>query len=207
MGTLGPDLGVPDPKDLVELLSASTVEMTRQKVEEKIYNHPTGLRLLFGSVHPKDAALVSAIAPMESLVKRLSFLTPYLILDFGAGLTPLAQKLISACNLILVIVEAVPEALVRSRALVADLIELGTLKQNIHLAINNRVRSEIQMNIAQVEAELGQAPLAAITPAPELLYMAVRMKTTALAAKPDSVTAQQFTKLAAAVLDFEKRST
>jgi hypothetical protein len=56
-----------------------------------------------------------------------------------------------------------------------------------------------------VEEQLGRPPVVAITPAPELLYLASRMKTTALATRPDSLTSQQFSKLAAAVLEIEKK--
>jgi nitrogenase subunit NifH len=60
--------------------------------------------------------------------------------------------------------------------------------------------------MSQVEELLGQAPLIAITPAPELFYAANRMKTTVVSDRPDSLTAQQFTKLAKELLDIEKRT-
>jgi MinD-like ATPase involved in chromosome partitioning or flagellar assembly len=56
-----------------------------------------------------------------------------------------------------------------------------------------------------VQEVLGQEPIVAVTPAPELLYMATRMKTIAVLSQPESLTAQQFTKLAAAMLDLEKQ--
>ena len=70
----------------------------------------------------------------------------------------------------------------------------------------NRIRSDTQLTMPLMESQLGQTPVVAITPAPELIYMATRMKTIAIFSSPDSLTAQQFAKLAAAVLDFEKRN-
>ncbi len=205
MGSLGPDLGEPKPTALVELLSGNLAEMTRQKVKEELFVHETGLRLLFGSVQPKDTALANAVAPMETLVNRLSYLTPYLVLDLGAGLTPLAQKLGAACNLILVVAEPVANALAHSRMLMDDLIEMGFPKGNIQAIVVNRIRSDTQLAMPLMESQLGQTPLVAITPAPELIYQATRMKTLAIASRPDSLTAQQFARLAAAVLGFEKK--
>jgi hypothetical protein len=49
------------------------------------------------------------------------------------------------------------------------------------------------------------SPLSFITPAPELIYQANRVKTYAIASRPDSLTAQQFIALANAVLAFEKK--
>ena len=205
MGSIGPDMGEPNPKALMELISTNLAEMTRQKVKEDLFVHENGLRVLFGSVQPKDATLVNSIAAFEALVNRLSYLTPYLVLDLGAGLTSLAQKLIASCNLIFVLAEPVANAAAHSRMLIDDLVDLGIDKQIIKVVVVNRIRSDTQLNMAQMEEQLGQAPVVAITPAPELIYMSIRTKTTVISSRPDSMTAQQFTKMATTVLDFEKQ--
>ena len=204
MGSLGPDLGELKPKALTELLSGNIADMTRQKVKEGLFVHETGLRLLFGSVEPKDTALANFAAPMEALVNRLSYLAPYLVLDLGAGLTSLTQKLVASCNLIFVLVEPVANALTHSRMLINDLIDAGVPKANVQVVVVNRIRSDTQLTMQEMENQLGQTPVVAITPAPELVYMATRMKTPAIFSRPDSLTAHQFAKLAAYVLDFEK---
>jgi MinD-like ATPase involved in chromosome partitioning or flagellar assembly len=204
MGSLGPDLGELEPQALVDLLSGNLVDMTRQKVKEKLFVHETGLRLLLGSVHPKDNALASALEPMEMLVNRLSFLARYLVLDMGAGLTPLAQKLVPSCNMLIVLAEPVVNALAQSKMLIDDLVALGVARKRIPLVIVNRIRSDTQLGLSQIENQLGQSPVVTITPAPELLYQATRSKTIAIAARPESLTAQQFAALATAMLNAEK---
>jgi MinD-like ATPase involved in chromosome partitioning or flagellar assembly len=123
----------------------------------------------------------------------------------GAGLTPLVQKLAASCNLLFVVAEPVANAVAHSRMLIDDLADLGINKQIIKVVAVNRIRSDTQLNMVQMEEQLGQAPVVAITPAPELIYMSIRTKTTVISSRPDSFSAQQFTKLAAAVLDFEKQ--
>ena len=205
MGTLGPDMGDANPRVLTELLSSNQSDMTRQKIQEKLHTHGTGLRLLFGSVQAKDGLLINAPVLMEALVNRMSYLTPYLVLDLGAGLTPLTLKLLPACNILLVLVEPVTNSVVHSKALITDLADLTGSRENIHAIVVNRIRSDTQLNMTQMEELLGQTPLIAITPAPELVYEATRMNTTIIAARPESLTAQQFARLAAAMLDFEKQ--
>jgi len=204
MGTLGLDMGEMNPNVLTELLTANLPDISRQKIQEKLFTHDTGLRLLFGSIQAKDGLLLNTPTLMEAAVIRMSYLTRYLVLDLGAGLTPLTQKLIPMCDTLLVLVEPVTNSVIHSKALITDLVELTGSKQKIHAIAVNRVRSDTQLNMTQMEELLGQTLLIAITPAPELLYMAARMKTTAIAARPDSLMAQQFTKLTAALLDFEK---
>ncbi len=205
MGTLGPDMGEANPKILSDLLSANLSELTRQKVSENLFVLETGLRLLFASVQPKDGLLMSALGPMEALVNRMSYLAPYLILDLGSGLSPVTQKLVPSCNYFLVLVEPVTNSVIHSKALIADLAELAGSTQKVQAVVVNRIRSDTQLNMAQIEELLGQTPLIAITPAPELLYTATRLKSTALAARPDSLTAQQFTKLAQEIIDLDKK--
>jgi CheY-like chemotaxis protein len=206
MGTLGPDMGEPKPVALKELISGKLSDMTRQYVKEQLFSHPTGLQILAGTIQPKDSLLMNALQAYEALVNRLSYLGKFLVLDLGAGLTPLAQKLLPACNVVVVIVEPVGNSVVHAKAMLADLAELGVPPQKTVPVVVNRIRSDTQLNWAQVEEQLGKPPVVAITPAPELLYLAARMKTTALAARPDSLTAQQFDKLAATILEIERQN-
>jgi CheY-like chemotaxis protein len=205
MGTLGPDMGDPNPMVLTDLLSANLSDMTRQKIQEKLFTHKSGLRLLFGSIQAKDGLLLKAPEMMEALVNRLSYLTPYLVLDLGAGLTSITEKLLPACNIILVLVEPVMNTVAHSKALISDLADLTGSKENIYAIVVNRIRSDTQLNMAQMKEILGLTPLVAITPAPELHYSATRTKNTAISTRPDSLTAQQYAKLAEDILEFEKK--
>jgi CheY-like chemotaxis protein len=205
MGTLGPDLGETNPSALTELLSSTPAELTRQKIHDKLYRLPSGLRLLFGSVQAKDGLLANASDMMDALVDRLSYLAPYLVMDLGAGLRPMIQKVLPACNILLVVVEPVMNSVIYSKALINDLADLTGSRENIHAIVVSRIRSDTQLTLAQMEEILGLNPLIAITPAPELIYTAARMKTTAFAANPESLTTQQFTKLADTIISIEKQ--
>lgn len=205
MGTLGPDLGDPDPQALKTLIQGKMSGISRQNVKRQLFYHNTGLGVLPGSIQPKDAFLVGALPSFESLVNRLSYLGKYLVLDLGSGLTPLAQKLLPACDIVVVIVEPVRNSVIHSRLLLADLEELGIDSTSILPVIVSRSRSDTNLSWEQVEKELTRTPVVAITPAPELLYMAARMLTTAIEADSSSLTAQQFAKLASAVLEVEKK--
>jgi MinD-like ATPase involved in chromosome partitioning or flagellar assembly len=117
----------------------------------------------------------------------------------------MTQRLISCCDLLLVLAEPVPNALAYSRLLIDDLVALGAARENVLVVAVNRIRSDTQLTMAQIESQIGQSPVVMITPMPELIYMAIRMKTIAIGARPESLTAQQFAKLASAVVDFEKK--
>lgn len=205
MGTLGPDLGEPNPQALRSLIHGKMANITRKNVREHLLLHGTGLRVLPGSVQPKDGTLLNSLPSFESLVNRMSYLCRYLVLDLGPGLTPLAQKLLPACDAVVVLVEPVANSVAHAKALLTDLDELGIEARKILPVVVNRIRSDTSLNWEQVEEGLGSSLVVAITPAPELLRLAAHMKTTALAAGSDSLTAQQFSKLTTAVLETEKK--
>ncbi len=197
MGTLGPDLGEPDPKVLTSFLQAKPEELSQQRVKDNLYVHDTGLRLLLGSVQPQDAILLNATAQFETIINRLTSLAPYLILDLGSGLPQLTQKLIKKCQHIIVVVEPTTNSVLHAKALIADLMELDINKRRISPIVVNRIRSDTQLNATQVQEKLDFAVPAVIMPFPELIYRAMQMKTIPVAYQPDTQTAQQFAKLAA----------
>ncbi|MFH1907288.1 MAG: response regulator [Chloroflexota bacterium] len=201
MGTLGPDLGEPDPKELTSLLQAKPDELTQQKVKDNLFIHDTGLRLLLGSVQPRDAILQNATAQFEAIVNRLTSLVPYLILDLGPGLPPLTQKLIKKCQHLIVIVEPTPNSVLHAKALIANLVELDVNKRRISPVVVNRLRSDTQLSATQVQEKLDFTVPAVIMPFPELTYRATQMKTIAVSYQPDTQTSQQFAKLASLMLE------
>lgn len=201
MGTLGPDLGEPDPKGLLSLLQAKPDELNQQKVKDNLLVHETGLRLLLGSNHPRDAMLLNGTAQFETIVNRLAALAPYLVLDLGPGLTPLTQQLLKKCQHLIVVVEPTLNSVLHAKALLSDMVELEVNKRRISPIVVNRLRSDTQMNMIQVQEKLDWVVPTAIMPFPELIYRAVQMKTIAVSYQPDSQTTQQFAKLASMVLE------
>ncbi|MBK7451989.1 MAG: hypothetical protein IPJ47_22330 [Anaerolineales bacterium] len=85
--------------------------------------------------------------------------------------------------------------------------ELSTMKmdaKSISVVLNNRQRSDAQIPWAQVQKDLGRPILTTLTPMPELFLQASRSRTPALIAQPENMTAQQFLKIADAILEREK---
>lgn len=206
-GTLGPDVGVPDPQGLPKLLQANQVDLTRQLVKDQLINHDSGLHILAGSIHPHDLPLLENLVQVELIINRLMQISSYLVLDLGTGLTRLNQNLVKKCAQVVVVLEPVPNTIMHTRALIADLVDLGITPRSVHAVVINRIRSDTQMNFSQVAEKLEHPISVAITPAPELFYQASRTKSIPVSAQPNSLTGQQFIKLAGLMLDFEKQQT
>lgn len=203
-GTLSVELGIPNQKGLTEILQGTVVEITREKVENSLITHNSGLKLFLSSDNPRDVNLVSHVENFETLVIHLASLAPFVVLDLGSGLPTFAQRLMPICNERVIVMEGMPATIQQTRYLIDEIAELGIDRSTISVILNNRQRSEAQMPWAQVQDKLNHAITAAITPAPELLLQALRLQTPAVIAQPTNMTSQQFIKIADTIIEREK---
>ena len=195
-GALALEVGITNSKGLVDLLSLNKLsEITRDTVRELLVSHGSGLKLLLASDRPRDMHLINQTANYETLVKRLSGLARFVVLDLGVGIQPFAEKILPLCNEILIVLEGNPNTIIHTKALIDDIAALGINRKNIKVVLNNRIRSDTQLPSSQVQAKLEHEILSTLTPAPELFVQATRMQTPAILCQPDSLTARQITKL------------
>ena len=195
-GTLGLDLGLASQKAMVKFLSGTPSEVTRERIKVALIPHISGVKLLLASDHPSDVHLISQVSQYEAIFEKLASLTRYAVLDLDSGLPPFSQKLLPACNDVVVVLEGVPNTILHTKALIEDLVKLGVKKERITAVLNNRVRSDTQLPATVVQDKLGHPVTVTLTPAPELLTQATRMQTAAILCQPDGVTAKQILKLA-----------
>jgi len=203
-GTLGMDLGAPNQKGLVELLSGGTVEITREKVQSLLVPHPSGLKLLLASESPRDMHLSAQVNHYEVLITRLSTLARFVVMDLGTGLPAFVQKILPLCSERVVVLEGAPNTISQTKLLIDEIAGLGIDRASISVVLNNRVRTEAQMPWTEVQQKLGHTIATTLTPAPEMFTAATRLQTPAMLSQPTNVTSQQLLKIADLILDHEK---
>jgi CheY-like chemotaxis protein/MinD-like ATPase involved in chromosome partitioning or flagellar assembly len=203
-GTLALDIGVTSFNGLVDLLSRGKLtDLTRDKVRETLVQHRSGLKLLLASDRPRDMHLINQIANYEAIVRRLSTLARFVVLDLGVGIQPFAEKILPLCNELFIVLEGVPNTIIHTRALIDDVSSLGVHKKHVKVILNNRSRSDTQLPSSQVQTKLEHEILSTLTPAPELFVQASRVQTPAILCQPESLTARQITKLVEYVTEQE----
>ncbi|MCC7117239.1 MAG: response regulator [Anaerolineales bacterium] len=203
-GTAALDLGLPTQTMLNEILEGSVAEVTAEKVAAALVGHNSGLKLLLASQNPKDVRLTSQTQQYEALVTRLAGLARFVILDLGSGLHEFVQGILSLCAERVVVLEGLPNPIQHTRLLIDEIADLKLDRKTTQVVVNNRVRNEGQLNLNQTQEKLGHSVTSVLTPAPELFAQALKSQTLAVIAQPASVTAQQFLKIADAILEREK---
>lgn len=203
-GTIGSDFGYQNQKGLTELLQGAAAEITREKVESSLTSHNSGLKLLLASENPRDVTLTSQVKNYESLVAHLSTLARFVVLDLGNGLPAFVQKILPMCNERFIVVEGVPGTIQHTKFLIDGIVDLKIDRKSISVVLNNRIRTESLMQLAQVQDKLGHSISATLIPAPEAFVQATRLQTPVVICQPTNMTSQQFLKIADDVLEREK---
>ena len=196
-GTISLELGYDRPEGLGQLLQLKPTEISEQAVEHQLTPHASGVRVLLASSKPKDANFIQASSHFEAITRQLIHLGRYIVLDLGSSLTTMVEKrVIALCNEIILVVEPVPQTLTQTKALIADLVEKGVVEDCTSVVLVNRLRSGMHLSWSQVQDQLSRPIGVIFTPAPELAYQASINTTPMIVQQPDSLTTQQFAKLA-----------
>jgi pilus assembly protein CpaE len=204
LGTVGLDFGYQNPRGLTDLLQGTVAEITREKVEASFSPHSSGVKFLLASSNPRDMALISQEKNYEALVSRLASSARFAILDLGNGLPVFAQKILPMCSECIVVTEGAAGSIQHTRFLIENIVALQVDPRKVNVVLNNRMRSESQMQMAQVQEKLGHSIATTLTPAPEAFAQSIRTQTPAVICQPTNITSQQIFKLADSIIEREK---
>jgi pilus assembly protein CpaE len=199
-GTIGLELGLTETDGLNRLLKRKPAEVNRREVEAEIVSHASGLRLLLASPRPADARLQNAVANFENIVQQLPSLSHYVVVDLGPSLPPVTSKIIKSFNELIIVVEPIPNTIQQTTHLLNDLSEAGLTETKISIVLVNRIRSGVHLSWSQVQEQLGKTISVIFTPAPELAYQATSSNKPLVKHQPDSLSSQQFSKLAERII-------
>ena len=165
-------------------------------VENEIIIHDSGVRLLLASQSPKEAAQLTEMAKLKAIATQLPYVAEWVVLDLGSTFLPTTQTLTKLCDEILIVVEPTPVNVNQTKALMDDLTSLGVDEGRVRIVMFNRIRSSIQLNMKQVENDIGKTITNVFTPAPELACQASVSNMPMVTQQTGSITAQQFETLA-----------
>jgi CheY-like chemotaxis protein len=199
-GTISLELGKTRSEGLTNLLQLRTTDIDRRTIEPELVNHSAGLRFLLASPQPRDAQYMNEVAVFEMIAKHLAYMSQYILLDLGASLTPMVEKVVGICNEVLVVVEPVPQTVLQTKAMLDDLVDKGVSADSLNVVLVNRIRSGMQLSWSQVQDQLGQPISVIFTPAPDLAYQASLKNIPMVSQQSDSLTAQQYAKLAEKIM-------
>lgn len=194
-GTLGLSLGFGRAGGMANLLSRPA-EINQRSVENELATHSSGLKLLLSSGRPKESFLNVAPESITTLVRHLRALSHTVVLDLGAGLNPLSTALLSEIDHLTLTVEPNRVALTLARDLLYELDQANFSRNQISTVLINRAQSSLQIPWQDAEQIINHEMTAIISPAPELAFQAAEAGQPIVTFQPNSIVANQFSKLA-----------
>jgi CheY-like chemotaxis protein/MinD-like ATPase involved in chromosome partitioning or flagellar assembly len=196
MGTIGLELGYLKSEGLGRLLQRKPGEITPREVESELLSHNSGVRLLLSSHRAGEARHTAQVANFETVARILPSIGRFVVLDLPPAIDPINVKIMPLCDQIIIIVEPSPHTITQTKSMLEEMINMGIGEGRIDLVLVNRVRSGVQLSWSQVQEQIGKNITVIFTPAPELAYQASVHNVPIAIQQPESLTAQQFRKLA-----------
>ena len=195
-GSMGLDLGFLNPEGLNRLLGASPEDINQTFIDSELYQHKSGVRLLVSSYNPADAKFLTAVDHFEAISRYLAYMAAHVVIDLGPGIPPISDRILSQCDEIIVVLEPIPNTILRTLTLVDELAKKGFGEGRVNTVLYNRQRTEMQYTLAQVQMEYRHPISIVFTAAPELTYQCSKANVPLVMQHPDNLTSQQFAKLA-----------
>lgn len=194
-GTLGMSMGLTRSQGMARLFSRPLSDINPTSVSNEVVTHESGLRFLLSSIHANESEIEQKPDQARAILSALREVGKPVVVDMGAGISPMTTALLSQMSEIIVLVEPNPITVAMAQDLIRYL-ESQISRDHISIAVVNRAQTTLQTPWHEIEAQLGHDVLAIISAATEMFYQAIENQTAAVMLQPNSVVSGQFTKLA-----------
>jgi len=197
-GCWASELGISPSSWLENLLALDPSVIKPQAVESSLSGTSFGVRLLLASNQLRGLDYATLGEKTSAVIDSLSKLTPVLFLDIGTPFFPGFEKVITRCQEILILTDALPTTAKRARSVIDEVSAMtSTISKNIDLVLYNHTRSDIQLTAEQISKLLpGNQVRVRIPAVPELIYQAIQKQVPLSRYQPDSLFSQQIYELA-----------
>ncbi len=197
-GVWADQLNLPQVFGLADLLKTDSAEITPELVETKLTLTDFRLRLLLASNLTYEPVHAGGTEQYEAILDAFSQLASLTVFDIGTFFSDAIPCVVDRCNEIIIVTE--PQQLsVRQTGRLLDLLRTNYSTggaKTVSVVSLNHTRSDVMMSISQMEEVLRRPVALGIPPAMELAAFAERQFLPMALAQPESLAAQQFTKLA-----------
>jgi pilus assembly protein CpaE len=199
-GSWALDLNLTEPVGLVNLLSMELDDITMEAVSKELIQTNFGIKLLSASNQTEKVENASATPQLERVIDHLTHMAALVVLDIGTSFHPGFNAILNKCNELIMVVEPQPVPIKRSKLLASELHlkGFGSLKTMSTVTVN-RTRSDIVLNISQVEQILGYPAVMGFPPVVEQAYRAADRAVPLISVQPDGIIAMQFNTLASQI--------
>ncbi len=177
---------------IMRLLDQPLEQIDLGLVEAQLEEHKTGVTVLSGQIEPPGVAVTIPPAHAGVIVRHLSAIADYVLLDLGVGLDEVNRQLLPNCHAIVVTIEPQRVSLVLAQELLEAITDsLSIARYKISLALVNKAPSAATFTKETIEGMLQRELIGVVPPAPELAFQATEQGIPMVVMQPNSLVANQ----------------
>jgi len=198
MGSWGVELDIAESYGLEKLLSLPVAEITPETAEKHAVHTSFGTRLLIASNKTRQIKFMDTSEKIIPIINALSSIVPVIVLDIGNPYIPAFDDICSLCNQVLVVTDAFPATVLRTRRLLGNLqFEPEKISRKIDVVLYNHVRSDLMLKAEQISKMLPGYPVKIMIPSvPEQVFQANQKYVPLIKIQPEGLFSQQIAELA-----------
>ncbi len=200
MGMASFILGMGHTEGLGMLLRPSPGEISARLVGNWLATHGSGLRLLLAPPLHQENASAWTPALAEALLRHLRRMADLVLLDLGAGLTPVNRALIGQINQVILTFDPHPLTITLLEMALDALKAIGGGANHIDLVMINRVPSSQTMSVQVIQDAVNRPVTQVISPAPEAMFLTAQHRLPLVISDPLNIVSSQYQDLAQKIL-------
>jgi Flp pilus assembly CpaE family ATPase len=185
---------------LQNLLHKELDDIGIESVTRELIQTNFGIKILSSSNKTEYVEYAAAAPQLDAILSTLTNMANLIILDIGTNFHPCFNTILNKCNELIMVVEPLPIPVKRSKLLASELHlkGFGSVK-TMSTVLVNRTRSDIVLNISQVENILGYPAVMGFPPVVEQAYRASERAIPLVNVQPDGTISMQFNALASQI--------
>lgn len=188
---IGLHLGAP-----IVPISLNHVLSNKAKIEEAIYQHESGTKVIPSSLSVKELKNIN-ISKLKETIKKLKKMTDFIILDSAAGLGEESKITLEVADEILIVTN--PEIPAVTDALKTYKLAEELKKHVMGIIVTRKKNSKGEMPLSNIEDML-ELPIISIIPEDKNIPLSVYFKNAIIHTHPKSKASKAYRKLAARIL-------
>jgi pilus assembly protein CpaE len=197
-GTVAPQLGVDPASNLGTLLDCKDPdEINRLMLGKCLSNHKTGLRLLLAPHNMEEPRDITS-EQSEHIVKELSGIADYTLIDFPFHPSTATKTALQHCNFVVLMLELEVACLAATQSMLQRLQSWGITGNSVGAVIVKHAAVNSSISLSQIRSSLNCKIIGMIPPDPDLCVLALNTGSPGIISQPES-------NFAVALLDLATR--
>lgn len=201
-GTVAVQMGKTVHESLADLLALEGSPLNERNVKMHLTPDSSGMEVLYG---PPGGDKPLALDPdwTNALVRQLSRMADFVLLDLPNDLSPSTQAALEACDLILLVLGPEADSLAAGKRTIDALNTWGIRRGVVEAVLVNQAPLAMGINVVQIETDLGCDVVGVIPPAADACAAANRQGRPLLVVQPNNPVADKINELAEKMAVYE----